>query len=224
MYPFERFTENAKKVLTLAQKEAERSHHSYIGTEHLLLGILELGTGSGHDALVELGIKVDIVREAIQGVLERNERVIIQQIIPTSRVKRVIEIAFEEARRTGRNYVDSGHLLLGLVIEGEGIAAHVLADLGADPSDVVATVERIMGAPPSGRGGDVHRLARNPRIAAMLRKGSAEDVERIAGKLRSPPDSVMQLRARLEELYRLARDARQELRKAEDEWLREITE
>jgi len=151
VYPFERFTEDAKKTLTLAQEEAERSHHSYIGTEHLLLGVLRNHDGVGYKVLDGLGIHTPEVRLKIESVLGRNERIIIQQIVPTSRVKQVIEIAFEEARRMGSQNVSSGHLLMGLVIEGDGIAAHVLEDLGATAERVIAAVEAEMGVPPSSR-------------------------------------------------------------------------
>jgi ATP-dependent Clp protease ATP-binding subunit ClpC len=144
LYPFERFTERAKKVLTLAQEEAERSHHSYIGTEHLLLGLLREGDGLAAKVLNNLGVEIGKVRQTIESVLGRNERIIIQQIIPTSRVKKVIEISFEEARRMGHNYVGTEHLLLGLLIEGEGIAAHVLEDLGANLEKVRAEIERLL--------------------------------------------------------------------------------
>src|SRR5947209_5195750 len=144
MYPFERFTERAKKVLTLAQEEAERSHHSYIGTEHLLLGLLREGEGLAAKVLNNLGIEINKVRATIESVLGRNERIIIQQIIPTSWVKKVIEISFEEARRMGTNYVGTEHLLLGLLIEGEGIAAHVLEDLGASLEKVRGEIDRLL--------------------------------------------------------------------------------
>jgi ATP-dependent Clp protease ATP-binding subunit ClpC len=144
LYPFERFTERAKKVLTLAQEEAERSHHSYIGTEHLLLGLLREGEGLAAKVLNNLGVEINKVRSTIESVLGRNERIIIQQIIPTSRVKKVIEISFEEARRMGNNYVGTEHLLLGLLIEGEGIAAHVLEDLGASLDKVRTEIERLL--------------------------------------------------------------------------------
>jgi hypothetical protein len=147
MYPFERFTEDAKRTLTLAQEEAERSHHSYIGTEHLLLGLLRVEKGTASRALADLGIDIGTVRAAIEGVIGRNERIIIQQIIPTSRVKKVIELSFEEAMRLGHNEVDTGDILLGLIIEGEGIAAHVLHDLGATLESVRATLERRLGPP-----------------------------------------------------------------------------
>ncbi len=144
-YPYERFTERAKKVLTLAQEEAERSHHSYIGTEHLLLGLLREGEGLAAKVLNNLGVEIGKVRQTIESVLGRSERIVIQQIIPTSRVKRVIEISFEEARRMGKTYVGTEHLLLGLLIEGEGIAAHVLEDLGASLDRVRAEIERLEG-------------------------------------------------------------------------------
>jgi hypothetical protein len=147
MYPFERFTEDAKRTLTLAQEEAERSHHSYIGTEHLLLGLLRVEKGVACRVLTDLGIDIGTVRAAIEGVIGRNERIFIQQIIPTSRVKKVIELSFEEAMRLGHNEVDTGDILLGLIIEGEGIAGHVLSDLGATLENVRAALERQLAPP-----------------------------------------------------------------------------
>jgi ATP-dependent Clp protease ATP-binding subunit ClpC len=146
IYPFERFTERAKKVLTLAQEEAERSHHSYIGTEHLLLGLLREREGLAAIVLNNLGVNIGTVRKTIEYVLGRDERIIVQQIIPTSRVKQVIELSFEEARRLGHDYVGTEHLLLGLLLEGGGIAAHVLVDLGANLARVRAEIERLSGS------------------------------------------------------------------------------
>src|SRR3984893_6388865 len=144
MYAFERFSERAKRTLALAQEEAERSGHSYIGTEHLLLGLLSDEESLAHQALSNLGVETPTVRKSIEGVLGRDERVIIEQIIPTSRVKNVIEISFEEARRMGDNYVGTEHLLVGLLIEGEGIAAHVLEDLGANLEKVRGEIDRLL--------------------------------------------------------------------------------
>ncbi|HEY8863793.1 MAG TPA: ATP-dependent Clp protease ATP-binding subunit, partial [Candidatus Dormibacteraeota bacterium] len=144
MYPFERFTELAKKVLALAQQEAERSHHSYIGTEHLLLGLLREGDGIAAKVLNNLGIEIEKVRGTVESQLGRDKGLtVLHQILPTSRVKKVIELSFEEARRTGHNYVGSEHLLLGLLTEGEGIAAHILGDLGATLDRVRAEIERL---------------------------------------------------------------------------------
>ena len=102
--------------------------------------------GIGAQALTNLGLEIGEVRRTIESVLGRNERIIIQQIIPTSRVKKVIEISFEEARRMGHNSVGTEHLLLGLLIEGDGIAAHVLADLGATLEEVRPEIERLLSA------------------------------------------------------------------------------
>ena len=147
MYPFERFSESAKRVLTLAQEEAERSHHSYIGTEHLLLGLIRAGEGLGFRALANLGVELEAARNTIAQVLGRNERIIIQQIIPTSRVKKVIEIAFEVARKEGSAKVGTEHLLVALLTEGEGIAAHVLVDMGAGLDSVRRELSRLAEMP-----------------------------------------------------------------------------
>ncbi|HEV2034314.1 MAG TPA: Clp protease N-terminal domain-containing protein, partial [Candidatus Dormibacteraeota bacterium] len=144
MFPFERFTERAKKVLALAQEEAEKSHHSYIGTEHVLLGLLREGDGIAAKVLTNLGVEIEKVRQTVESLLGRDKGLtVLQQIIPTSRVKKVIEISFEEARRLGHNYVGSEHLLLGLLTEGEGIAANILEDLGATLHKVRAEIERL---------------------------------------------------------------------------------
>jgi ATP-dependent Clp protease ATP-binding subunit ClpA len=144
MYPFERFTERAKKVLTLAQEEAERAHRSYIGTEHLLLGLLREEESLAAKALANLGVEINEVRAVIASVIGRSEQILIRQRIPTSRVKEVIELSFEEARKMGNNYVGTEHLLLGLLVEGEGIAAHVLQDLGATLAKVRPEIDQLL--------------------------------------------------------------------------------
>lgn len=131
MDPIERFSDAAKTALVLAQEEAERAHHSYIGTEHLLLGVLREGNGHAAVVLRSLGVEIKAVRSAMEEILGRNEPIAIRQIVPTARVKRVIELSFEEARSAGDEEVGTEHLLLGLLIEGEGVAAHILQHLGA---------------------------------------------------------------------------------------------
>ena len=192
MYPFERFTERAKKVLTLAQDEAERRHHHYIGTEHLLLGLMREGEGLAAKVLKNLGLEIDMVRHTIDSVLGRSERIIIQQIIPTTRVKKVIEISFEEAKRMGHNYVGTEHILLALLIEGEGIAAHVLTDLGATLDKVRSEIDDLLTNPELEPRPADSRPPPRPRdraLAAIL--NAAEDA---AGKERAPmlrPDHLL---------------------------------
>ena len=227
MYSFESFTEDARKSLSLAQEEAERAHHSYIGTEHLLLGLLRLPSGTAHIALGELGIDIAAVRRKITSVLGKNERIIIQEIHPTSRVKKVIEIAFDQARRMGTSYVDSGHILIALTIEGESIAAYVLQDLGAGQEQVIASVERAMSATTSGRmerevprGSDAEtllRLLRLPHVANLLRAKGLVDLEGLAARLEDPPPEVVRLRLQSQDLLK-------QLERAEHDWLRNLTE
>jgi ATP-dependent Clp protease ATP-binding subunit ClpA len=246
MYPFERFSERAKKVLTLAQEEAERSHHSYIGTEHLLLGLLRESDGLAYRVLTALGIEIAKVRHVIESVLARDERIIIQQIVPTSRVKKVIELSFAEAQRMGHQYVGTEHLLLGLLLEGEGIAAHVLSDLGVTLAKARAEIERqlMFGAtpetvstparPPSpspkisdtleSNVADLVRLLRHPQIANLLRTKGLSDVEGLAAKLGEPPPRVANLRAKLRDARNAEASIRRRLEEAENEWLRSITD
>jgi ATP-dependent Clp protease ATP-binding subunit ClpC len=110
----------------------------------MLLGLMQEREGLAAKVLGNLGIEIGMVRETIEAVLGRPERIIVQEVVPTSRVKKVIEIAFEESRRTGHNYVSTEHLLLGLLIEGEGIGAHVLEDLGATLSTVRTEIDRLL--------------------------------------------------------------------------------
>ena len=147
MYPFSAFTESAKRVLTLAQEEAELGRLSYIGTEHLLLGLMRDEEGMGARVLQNLGLEIDKVRAAIASVLGRDKQIARQhQIIPTSRVKKVIEIAFEEASRRGSQHVGPEHLLLALVIEGQGLAAWVLRGMGATRPKIDAEITRLSAA------------------------------------------------------------------------------
>jgi hypothetical protein len=127
VYPFERFSDAAKKVLTLAQAEAERSRHSYIGTEHLLLALMTQESEASA-MLSMLGVETQEVRHVLKAVLGRTERLNIQRIIPTSRMKKVIEIAFRIADAEGGASITPTHLLIALLQEGEGIAAHILED------------------------------------------------------------------------------------------------
>lgn len=128
---FDKFTERARTVLQLSQEEAQRFNHNYIGTEHILLGLVREGEGVAAQALGSMGIELHKVRSAVEFIIGRGDRVVIGEIGLTPRSKRVIELAVDEARRLHHDYIGTEHLLLGLVREGEGVAAGVLESLGA---------------------------------------------------------------------------------------------
>ena len=143
MYPFERFTDSAKQLLTLAQQEAENSSHSYIGTELILLAMTRQSRTIASEALGRVGVTHDEVRERIDAVLGRGERILIQQIIPTSRVKTVIEMAFAEAQRLDSRVVGTDHVLVAIALEGQNVAAHVLVAMGATVDALRTTIAAV---------------------------------------------------------------------------------
>jgi len=142
LYPFERFSESAKGVLTLAQDEAERRRSFHIGTEHLLLGLIGQADAVGLVVLTNLGVQPAAVRTAVDAQ-QANPTASLEQTIPTSRVKHVIELAFQEARRDNRNVVGTGHLLVGLMLETDGVAAHVLREQTLTIDSVRAELARL---------------------------------------------------------------------------------
>jgi hypothetical protein len=131
MYPFDRFSDHAKELLTLAQAEAENWGHAYIGTEHLLLATFDNADFHSSRVLAGLGIERDAAGAAIERALGGRKAPSRSRLVPTSRTKKVIELAFQLCGSTGEPRVSTGHILLALAIEGEGIAAHVLKELGA---------------------------------------------------------------------------------------------
>src|SRR5438067_548578 len=133
---FDKFTERARKTLQLAQEEAQRFNHNYIGTEHILLGLVREGDGVAARVLNNLGIELHKVRSAVEFIIGRGDRMVMGEIGLTPRAKRVIELAVDEARRLNHHYIGTEHLLLGLVREGEGIAAGVLESLGVSLNKV----------------------------------------------------------------------------------------
>ena len=144
---FDKFTTGAKQVLVFAQEEAQRFNHNYIGTEHLLLGLGRVEAGHALAALRELGAEPAQVRRAIGAVVGRGDRMVIGDISLTPRAKTAIELTVAEARRLRQNHIDTEHLLLGLVAEGEGIAAGVLTRLGIDLAAARAAVLRLRDGP-----------------------------------------------------------------------------
>src|SRR6266699_803955 len=137
---FDKFTERARKVLQLAQEEAQRFNHNYIGTEHLLLGLVREGEGVAAKVLSNLGVELNKVRSAVEFIIGRGDRIVLGEIGLTPRAKKVIELAVDEARRLNHHYIGTEHLLLGLVREGEGIAAGVLESLGVSLDKVRSQV------------------------------------------------------------------------------------
>ncbi len=197
----------------------------YIGTEHILLGLLRVESGTASRVLTRFNVSLDRVRQTVGNM--RRERPRLEQVIPTSRVKRIIEISFLEATRLGHESVDTGHLLMGVVIEGQGIAAILLHDLGATAERVVAEVERELGAPPSGQGKeevrrpalssrDLQRLDPPPKIQALRDKLAS--IRLVLGHAVAAGDNEHALKLGSEE-NRLER----ELQKAEREWLDSIS-
>ena len=141
---FDKFTERARKVLTLAQEEAQRFNHNYIGTEHLLLGLVREGDGVAARVLSNMGVQLPKVRSAVEFIIGRGESMILGDIGLTPRAKKVIELAVDEARRLNHHYIGTEHLLLGLVREGEGIAAGVLESLGVNLEKVRSQVMQVV--------------------------------------------------------------------------------
>jgi ATP-dependent Clp protease ATP-binding subunit ClpC len=141
---FDKFTERARRVLTLAQEEAQRFNHNYIGTEHLLLGLVREGDGVAAKVLNNLGVELSKVRSAVEFIIGRGEKSPTGDIGLTPRAKKVIELAVEEARRLNHSYIGTEHLLLGLVREGEGIAFGVLESLGVSLERVRTETARIL--------------------------------------------------------------------------------
>ena len=129
---------------TLAQEEAHRFNHNYIGTEHILLGLVREGDGVAAKVLSNLGVELNKVRSAVEFIIGRGDRTVLGEIGLTPRAKKVIELAVDEARRLGHSYIGTEHLLLGLVREGEGIAAGVLESLGVNIERVRAETTRIL--------------------------------------------------------------------------------
>jgi ATP-dependent Clp protease ATP-binding subunit ClpC len=148
---FERFTERARHVVVLAQEEARGMNHNYIGTEHVLLGVLHEEDGVGARALVSLGISLDDSRARIQDLIGRGDSPPSDHIPFTPRAKKVLELSLREALHLGHNYIGTEHILLGLIREGEGVAAQVLVQLGAELAQVRSAVIRLIEGLPEPR-------------------------------------------------------------------------
>jgi ATP-dependent Clp protease ATP-binding subunit ClpC len=133
---FERFTDRARRVIVLAQAEARTLDHDYVGTEHILLGLIHEGGGVAAGALESLGISLDTVRQQVEEIIGRGHQAPSGHIPFTPQAKKVLHLALQESSDLGHHYIGTEHILLGLGREGDGVAAQVLANLGADLTQV----------------------------------------------------------------------------------------
>src|SRR5881396_2837291 len=150
---FERFTDRARRVVVLAQEEARMLNHNYIGTEHILLGLIHEGEGIAAKALESLGISLEAVRSQVEEIIGQGQAAPTGQIPFTPRAKKVLELSLREALQLGHNYIGTEHILLGLIREGEGVAAQVLVKLGADLSRVRQQVIQLLSGYAGGKEG-----------------------------------------------------------------------
>ena len=193
---FNKFTERARKVILLAKEEAKRFNHDYIGTEHILLGLIREGEGVAAAVLQKLGLSPEKIRLEVEKLVQSGPTTMVSGDIPfTPKAKKVIELAMEEARSLGHNYIGTEHLLLGLIREGEGVASQVLMNLGLDLNRVRSEVITLLGsstpATPTagGTGGrtktpaldafgrDLTQLASEGKLDPVI--GRAEEIERV---------------------------------------------
>ncbi len=165
---FDKFTERARKVLSLSQEEAQRFQHNYIGTEHLLLGLVREGEGVAAKVLSNLGVELQKVREAVEFIIGRGDRIVLGELGLTPRAKKVIELSVDEARRMNHHYIGTEHLLLGLLREGEGIGAGVLASLGVNLERARRETLAVLGGSSSGIRATPPPLPPVPAEAASL--------------------------------------------------------
>ena len=164
---FERFTEKAIKVIMLAQEEARRLGHNFVGTEQILLGLIGEGTGVAAKVLKSMGVNLKDARVEVEKIIGRGSGFVAVEIPFTPRAKRVLELSLEEARQLGHNYIGTEHLLLGLIREGEGVAARVLENLGVDLAKVRTQVIRMLGETAevgAGSGGGAKGSTKTPTL------------------------------------------------------------
>jgi ATP-dependent Clp protease ATP-binding subunit ClpA len=141
---FERFTDRSRRVVVLAQEEARMLNHDYIGTEHILLGLIHEGEGVAAQALESLGISLEVVRQQVEEIIGRGQQAPSGEIPYTRRAKKVLELSLRESLQLGHHYIGTEHILLGLIREGDGVAAQVLVELGAELNLVRQRVIQIL--------------------------------------------------------------------------------
>lgn len=180
---FERFTEKAIKVVMLAQEEARRLGHNFVGTEQILLGLIGEGTGIAAKVLKSMGVNLKEARVEVEKIIGRGSGFVAVEIPFTPRAKRVLELSLEEARQLGHNYIGSEHLLLGLLREGEGVASRVLENLNADPSNIRTQVIRMVGESSEAVGAGVGGQPGNNKTPTLEEYGTNLTKQAEEGKL-----------------------------------------
>lgn len=173
---FDKFTERARKVLSLAQEEAQHFNHNYIGTEHLLLGLVREGEGVAAKVLTNMGVELNAVRGKIETIIGRGDRIVLGEVGLTPRAKKVVELAVDEARRLNHHYIGTEYLLLGLVREGDGIAANALQSMGVDLEKVrvetIQVLSQLTGKrSPEARQSTIPPVP--PEAASLLKEGAS---------------------------------------------------
>ncbi|MFA5787676.1 MAG: Clp protease N-terminal domain-containing protein, partial [Actinomycetota bacterium] len=193
---FERFTDRARRVVVLAQEEARMLNHNYIGTEHILLGLIHEGEGVAAKALEAMSISLEAVRAQVEEIIGQGQTAPTGHIPFTPRAKKVLELSLREALQLGHNYIGTEHILLGLIREGEGVAAQVLVKLGADLGRVRQQVIQLLsgyaGAKEGGSAGEaapqgstvldqfgrnLTQLAREGKLDPVI--GREKEIERV---------------------------------------------
>jgi ATP-dependent Clp protease ATP-binding subunit ClpA len=169
---FERFTDRARRVVVLAQEEARMLNHNYIGTEHILLGLAHEGEGVAAKALEALDIQLEAVRQQVEEIIGKGQYAPSGHIPFTPRAKKVLELSLRESLQLGHDYIGTEHILLGLIREGEGVAAHVLVRLGADLDRVREEVIKLV----HGGHGEAERAV-GPRPSPAIREVLLRDVQ-----------------------------------------------
>jgi ATP-dependent Clp protease ATP-binding subunit ClpC len=189
---FERFTDRARNVVVLAQQEARLLKHNYIGTEHILLGLVRESDGLAAKALEALGIGLEAVREQVEEIIGRGQKSPSGHISFTPRGKKVLELSLREALQFGHNYIGTEHILLGIIREGEGVAAQVLVNLGGDLKTVRQQVIQLLKEKPTTEELPQAAQARAARLAESVGEAGIVSRAEAAGPmgLASPAESA----------------------------------
>jgi ATP-dependent Clp protease ATP-binding subunit ClpC len=191
---FERFTDRARRVVVLAQEEARRLNHNYIGTEHLLLGMIREGEGVAARALTAMDISLDLTRQEVESVIGHGEQEPSGHIPFTPRSKKVLELSLRESQQLGHHYIGTEHLLLGMAREGEGVAAQILGKLGAGRERIRHHVIELLRG---GEGETGAEAGTSPAGIHAFESGERAEAGPAAGRARAPFGYIV---ARLDEV------------------------